>query len=87
MPKVRRPAKTDRPKPIIADGPSPALSAIIEKGRAKAREKGHNLVPWKMDVHDGELRCTACRRLLYVAETPVPGGPNYGGPALEEACG
>ena len=88
MAKIRTPPSNSRQtRPIIGDDPTPSLESIIKAGSAEAAKKGHSLVPWKMERNDGELRCTSCRRLLYVAETPIPGGPRFGGPAVDESCG
>jgi len=86
--KIRRPNKSGRDnQPVIGDEATPALAKIVKQGCEKAKAQGHNMVPWKMEATHGELRCTNCRRLLYVAEIPMPGGPHFGGPSVDEPCG
>lgn len=80
---VRNPAR----RPVIEDAPTRELEAIIEKGTERSKDRGHAILdPWKMAAEWGELRCRSCRRTLYVAVQPIPGGPQFGGPAIDEKC-
>lgn len=74
-------------EPKIEAPITPALQTIMDAASASAAKQGHKLIPWKMVQGAGEMQCIRCKRLMCVAEVPIPGGPKFGGPAADEACG
>jgi len=85
-PYVRKTPPHRQYEPKIEAPFTPELKAIMDNAVASAVRKGHKLIPWKMVQGAGEMRCVHCKRLMCVAEVPIPGGPKFGGPAADEAC-
>ena len=63
------------------------LNTALRRGRAAARELGHNLGRWKRRVYAPNTAATAfCTRCSAAAVVNLENGPDATGPAVREPC-